>query len=546
MDARMNHLISEKSPYLRQHAYNPVDWYPWCDEAFQIAEQHEKPIFLSIGYSSCHWCHVMSRESFEDQAVADLMNEAFVCIKVDREERPDIDQVYMAICQMMTGRGGWPLTIIMSSNKRPFFAATYVPKKGGFGQIGMLELIPRIKDLWTTRRAELLDNADKITESLRQSQSAMQITDELGLSTLDNAYSYLANEFDHKNGGFGSSPKFPTPINLLFLMRYWHRIGKNNALNMVVTTLKALRRGGIYDQIGFGFHRYSTDPEWFVPHFEKMLYDQALLILAYIEAYQATADEEFAIIAREVLEYVLRDMRSSEGGFYSSEDADSDGEEGAFYLWTMNELKEVLTKHEYGLVFRIFDIRQSGNFDRGKIILRMLSSMEDASTVTGYPLNDLRNEIEKIRKRLFGYRSKRVHPFKDDKILTDWNGLMIVALAKAIQVFGEPEYADAACRAADFILEKMWDRNGCLLHRFREGAGIQSNLNDYAFFIWGLIELYEALFDLRYLAEALNLNRIMLDQFLLLFYAKRRRTPYCSSERDFRRSTAIRQLCSPV
>jgi uncharacterized protein len=513
MGARPNHLISEKSPYLCQHAYNPVDWYPWCDEAFRIAEQQEKPIFLSIGYSSCHWCHVMSRESFEDQMVADLMNDVFVCIKVDREERPDIDQVYMAICQMMTGRGGWPLSIIMTSDKRPFFAATYIQKRGGFGRVGMLELIPRIKDLWTNKRAELLNNADKITESLRQSQSPIQLTGELGQSTLDNAYSYLVNEFDHKKGGFGSSPKFPTPINLLFLMRYWYRMGETNALDMVKTTLKALRQGGIYDHIGFGFHRYSTDPEWFVPHFEKMLYDQALLVLAYVEAYQATANEEFAITAREIIEYILRDMRSSEGGFYSAEDADSEGEEGRFYLWTTEELKRILTKEEYGLFFRIFDGRQSGNFDRGRNILRMLSSLEDASTVLGHPLDDLRCNIGKIRKRLFEFRSMRVHPFKDDKILADWNGLMIAALAKAIQAFDEPGYADAACSAADFILEKMRDRNGCLLHRYRDGAEIQSNLDDYAFLIWGLIELYEVLFDLRYLLAALNLNRIMVDQF---------------------------------
>ncbi|MCJ7444332.1 MAG: thioredoxin domain-containing protein [Methanotrichaceae archaeon] len=510
---RPNHLVSEKSPYLKQHAYNPVDWYPWCDQAFRIAERLDKPIFLSIGYSSCHWCHVMSQESFEDLTVAELMNDVFVCIKVDREERPDIDQIYMTVCQLMTRRGGWPLTIILAPDKKPFFAATYLPKRGNFGQIGMIELISRIKDLWINNRKELVSNAEGITNYLKQRQFGIHESGELNESTLDAAYKSLVDEFDLQNGGFGSSPKFPNPHYLLYLLRYWHRKGVANALDMVETTLKALRLGGIYDHIGFGFHRYSTDAQWFVPHFEKMLYDQALLLLVFIEAYQATAKDEYAYTAREILEYVLRDMTSPEGGFYSAEDADSEGEEGKFYLWTMDELKTLLTKEEIGLFFGIFDIRESGNFGKGRNILHMISSLEDASSILGMQIEDLRQDLDKIREKLFKYRSMRTRPVKDDKILADWNGLMIVALARAIQIFDEPKYVDAACKAVSFTLEKMRDPDKRLLHRYREVAGIQANLDDYAFMIWGLIELYEVIFDLRYLRAALDLNRIMLDHF---------------------------------
>lgn len=512
-----NRLISEKSPYLRQHAFNPVDWYPWSEDAFKLAKKEDKPVFLSVGYSTCHWCHVMAHESFEDVDVARLMNEAFVSIKVDREERPDIDQIYMAVAQMMTGRGGWPLTVIMTPDKKPFFSATYIPKTGRFGQTGLMELIPHIKDLWTNKRNELQSNADRITDYLRQSQEAMaqkkSQEQELDVSTLTKGYESLERAYDIQNGGFGSAPKFPTPHNLMFLLRYWRRFKEKNALEMVETTLQAMHMGGIYDHVGFGFHRYSTDAEWFVPHFEKMLYDQALMALAYAEAFQATGNKEYARTIAEVLEYVLRDMTSPEGGFYSAEDADSEGEEGKFYLWTAEELKGLLEKDEMSLLIRLFDISESGNFENGRNILRQRTPIEDASTVLRVSENELWNRLEKIRKKLFLAREKRVRPERDDKILTDWNGLMIAAFSRGSQVLSDPKYAEIARKAADFILKEMRSPEGRLLHRYKEGAGIQANLDDYVFLAWGLIELYETVFDVKYLQEAQKITEIMLEHF---------------------------------
>lgn len=513
-----NRLISEKSPYLLQHAYNPVDWYPWGDNAFERAKQEDKPVFLSIGYSTCHWCHVMAHESFEDQEVAAAMNDAFVCIKVDREERPDIDQVYMAIGMMMTGRGGWPLTIIMTPDKRPFFAATYIPKSGRFGQMGMLELIPTIRNLWKNQRCELLNSADRIIDKLKNAQAGEDQRkgriNALNASTLATVYSALSITFDIQNGGFGSAPKFPTPHNLLFLLRYWLRSHDASSLQMVEITLEAMRMGGIFDHIGFGFHRYSTDAEWSIPHFEKMLYDQALLIMAYAEAYQATRKEDYAKIASEIIEYVLKEMTSLKGGFYSAEDADSEGEEGKFYLWTADELKQLIDKEEYSLFTKVFDIKDRGNFEKGRNILSMRATIEDTASVVGMPEGELRNKLEVIRQKLFAAREKRIHPAKDDKILTDWNGLMIAALGKAAQILNEPRYAEAAKNTADFILRNMLRSEGRLLHRYKDEAGIAGNLDDYAFLIWGLIELYEAIFDVKYLKVALELNRDLIEQFL--------------------------------
>ena len=525
MEKMVNSLISEKSPYLLQHAHNPVDWHPWSEEAFEQALHEDKPVFLSIGYSTCHWCHVMAHESFEDQQVAKLINDAFVPIKVDREERPDIDQIYMTACQMMTGRGGWPLTIIMTPDKKPFFAATYIPKEGRFGSSGLLELIPRIRDLWTNDRARLLDSAEKISVNLNQIRTPQPGTGTaLDESALTNAYEGLCQQFDLQNGGFGSAPKFPTPHNLLFLLRYWKRNNDANALDMVETTLQAMRMGGVYDQVGFGFHRYSTDARWFAPHFEKMLYDQALLAMAYSEAYQATHKVEYANTARETLDYVLRDMTSEDGGFYSAEDADSEGVEGKFYLWSVAELKALLDKDEFSLLTKLFDIQEGGNFEieRGMNILALRSSLEDAASVYGIPEKEIRERLGKIRTKLFASREKRVRPYKDDKILTDWNGLMIAAYAKAAQVLGQPvpgqapgdqDHSQAARRAADFILARMLQPDGRLLHRYRDGPGIQANLDDYSFMIWGLIELYEAVFDTQYLQAALDLTRVMIDHF---------------------------------
>lgn len=506
---RPNRLISEKSPYLLQHAYNPVDWHPWGEEAFEEARREDKPVFLSVGYSTCHWCHVMAHESFQDPLVADLMNQAFVSIKVDREERPDIDQVYMRVCQMMTGRGGWPLTVIMTADKKPFFSATYIPKKGRFGQMGMMELVPRIKDLWETNRAELLRSADQVVDHLRPYPPADQ-GQKLDVSTLDRAYQALVETFDLENAGFGRAPKFPTPHNLMFLLRYWRRSKDSFALEMAEATLQAMRQGGIYDQVGYGFHRYSTDQEWLVPHFEKMLPDQSLLALAYLEAYQATGKQIYSVASREILEFVQREMASPEGGFYSALDADSEGVEGKFYLWRAEELNDLLDAMEQRLFFRLFELK--GNF-LGSKILRMSSSLEDAAAVLQLSEQELAEKLKIMRRKLFYAREKRVRPMRDELILTDYNGLMIAALARAAQVCNDDGYAQAARSAADFFLEKVRTPDGRLFHRYKDGPGVQGNLDDYAFMVWGLIELYEAAFDSKYLRMALDLNRAMIDHF---------------------------------
>jgi len=515
-----NRLINEKSPYLLQHANNPVDWYPWGEEAFEKARKENKPIFLSIGYSTCHWCHVMERESFEDPEVANLMNEVFVSIKVDREERPDIDSIYMTVCQMMTGSGGWPLTIIMTPDKKPFFAGTYFPKDSRFGRIGMTQLVPRIKEIWTTKRDEIVNSANKITSALQQATKET-LGEKLDESTFRVAYNQLAERFDTVHGGFGRAPKFPTPHNLLFLLRYWKRAGNEEALEIVEKTLQAMRLGGIYDHVGFGFHRYSTDAEWFLPHFEKMLYDQALLAMAYIEAYQATGNEEYEETAREIFTYVLRDMTSPQGGFYSAEDADSEGEEGKFYLWKEEEIRNVLEKEEADLIRDVFNVEKGGNFSEeatgrgaGGNILHLKKSIPAIASQLKISEQELEKRLDAAREKLFSFREKRIHPYKDDKILTDWNGLMITALAKGGQVFNELKYAEAAKRAADFILKNLRKPDGRLLHRYRDGqAAVQAHVDDYAFLIWGLLELYETSFDINYLKTAIDLNRDLITHF---------------------------------
>jgi len=462
----------------------------------------------------------MAHESFEDPEVAKLMNETFVSVKVDREERPDIDSVYMTVCQAMTGNGGWPLTIIMTPNKEPFFTATYIPKEIKFGRVGMLTLIPRIKELWSTRQAEVLSSATQIAASLQNTAPGAP-GDSLNEPLLHLAYKQLLERFDGHHGGFGSAPKFPTPHNLLFLLRYWKRTGNEKALNMVEKTLQSMRRGGIYDHVGFGFHRYSTDSRWLVPHFEKMLYDQALLAIAYTEAYQATKKAEYARTAHEIFTYVMRDMTSPEGVFYSAEDADSEGEEGKFYLWTNDEIQKVLSYERTDLAVRLFNITADGNFadevtgrKTGRNILHLTRSIEKLASHLNMSVPDLRARIEEIQEELFTYREKRIHPHKDDKILTNWNGLMIAALAKGAQVFDEPRYASAARRATDFILKNVRTSQGRLLHRYRDGeAALVAHVDDYAFLIYGLLELYEATFEVYYLETALRLTEDLVRHF---------------------------------
>ncbi len=516
----MNKLSKEKSPYLLQHASNPVDWYPWGEEAFSKAREENKPIFLSIGYSTCHWCHVMAHESFFDDEIAELMNEDFISIKVDREERPDIDKIYMTVCQMMTGSGGWPLTIIMTPDKKPFFAGTYFPKESRFGRIGLIDLIKRVKNLWNNNKDEILNSADQITMTLQNIDQEAP-GDRFSEKLLKKAYNQLKNQFDEKNGGFSERPKFPTPHNILFLLRYWKRTGDKETLEMVEKTLQAMRRGGIYDHIGFGIHRYSTDSTWLVPHFEKILYDQALVAMAYIEAYQATKNPEYRKITQEIFEYVLRDMTSPEGGFYSAEDADSEGEEGKFYVWSKDDLENILDKEEFDLAVKVFNVKDSGNYleestrkRTGQNILHIIDSLTKISSNLSISEKELVSKIENISRKLFEEREKRIHPHKDDKILVDWNGLMIAALTKGAQVFNKKKYLKAAKKATEFILSSLRLPNGRLLHRYRESVGeINAYLTDYAFLIWGLIELYEATFDIYFLKTVLELHEIQLKHF---------------------------------
>ena len=515
-----NRLAKEKSPYLLQHADNPVDWYPWGLEAFQKAALENRPIFLSIGYSTCHWCHVMAHESFQNSQVASLLNSTFISIKVDREERPDIDMLYMSICQMMTGSGGWPLTIIMTPEKEPFFSGTYIPRETRFGRQGMLELIPSIKEIWETRKGEVMNSADQITAAL-QNSALQEPGEELDEAILHLAYEHLKDRFDEKYGGFGMTPKFPTPHNLLFLLRHWKRTKDAEPLAMVEKTLQAMRRGGIYDQIGFGFHRYSTDRHWLVPHFEKMLYDQALLATAYLETFQATMKEEYARTAREIFTYVLRDMTADDGGFYSAEDADSEGKEGKFYLWTYRNLKQELTPEETEFAFKVYNVQENGNFseaisadNEGENILHLGKSISESASEFNMTMPEFRKRLESIRRKLFVSRNNRVYPGKDRKILTDWNGLMIAALAMGARALDEPSYADTAKRAVAFSLNNMGSSQGQLRHRYCDGEyAVTANLDDYAFFIQGLLELYETTFDVDYLKNALKLNEYMLKHF---------------------------------
>ena len=507
-----NALINEASPYLQQHAHNPVHWYPWGEEAFAKAKKENKPIFLSIGYATCHWCHVMEKEDFEDEEVATAMNKTFISIKVDREERPDIDQVYMQVAQMMNGSGGWPLNILMTPDKKPFYAGTYIPKYSRNGRVGMLDLSAKVGQLWQQDREKLEQSAGKITELLATRSGEQSTPSDMDVSKLaKKAVDDLKQSFDTEHGGFGSAPKFPSPHKLLFLLRQAQKNQDDKSLLMVEETLDAMRAGGLFDQIGFGFHRYSTDTEWLLPHFEKMLYDQAMLMMAYTEAYQLTGHARHAKVVREIAEYVLRDMRDKTGGFYSAEDADSEGIEGKFYVWKTSEVEQLLGKKNAEKIKKTFLLSKKGNFHdeaTGKMTgknIPHLSTWTDAG---------LAKDIESIRTKLFKEREKRIHPFLDDKILTDWNGLMVAALAKASRVLNEPKYLQAAQDCADFLLQTMRDKQGRLLHRYRHGdAGITGHLDDYAFFVWGLIELYEASFDAKYLKEALNLNKDMLTRF---------------------------------
>jgi len=500
-----NRLIHEKSPYLLQHAHNPVNWYPWSDEAFQKAKSEDKPIFLSIGYSTCHWCHVMERESFEDEEVAQLLNKHFISIKVDREERPDIDSIYMSVCQALTGHGGWPMTIIMTPDARPFFAGTYFPKNDRMGLPGIMTVLESVSKAWMENRHALEETGREIIKLISQDVNIIPSSAASNYAKIiHESFEQYKSSFDKIYGGFGSAPKFPSPHIMLFLLRYLKLYKNETALKMVEKTLDSMRQGGIFDHIGFGFCRYSTDRSWLVPHFEKMLYDNALIAIANLETYQATGNSSFARTAEEIFTYVLRDMTSQDGGFYSAEDADSEGHEGLFYTWTPEEIREVLSDNDANRFMKLFDITTGGNFDGRNI----------PNTIKGnVPVNEIKF-AEECRKKLFECREKRVHPFKDDKILTSWNGLMIAAMAMGGRVLGNEQYTKAAEKAAEFILSRLINQDGRLLAVYRNGpSDLKGYADDYAFLTWGLLELFETGYKAFHLRKALELNKSMLELF---------------------------------
>lgn len=506
---KSNRLIDEKSPYLLQHAYNPVDWYPWSKEAFEKANKENKPIFLSIGYSTCHWCHVMEHESFEDPEVAEQLNSHFVAIKVDREERPDIDHIYMNVCQAMTGQGGWPLTVLLTPDKKPFYAGTYFPKRSKWGRPGMMDILTQIAEKWEDDRERIVQTADQITLAIQgqrtKDEGGSEVANTLSMDLLHQAFTLYQQTFDQVYGGFGQAPKFPTPHNLSFLMRYYKETGEQKALEMVQKTLDSMYQGGLYDHLGYGFARYSTDREWLVPHFEKMLYDNALLTMDYLEAYQLTGIERYKRVAMETLTYIKRDMTSPEGGFYSAEDADSEGVEGKFYVWTPEQVYNFVGKEDGTLFCRNYDVSEKGNFE-GHNIPNLIGNELDAQ---------LNQQLEPIRQALFAAREERIHPHKDDKILTAWNGLMIAAFSKAAAALQNEEYLRIARQAAEFIFSHLVRKeDGRLLARYREGeAAFPAYVDDYAFLVWGLIELYQASFEPEYLQQALYFH----DEMIRLF-----------------------------
>ncbi|QGQ96749.1 thioredoxin domain-containing protein [Paenibacillus psychroresistens] len=512
-NSKPNRLSQEKSPYLLQHAHNPVNWYSWSDEAFELAAKENKPIFLSIGYSTCHWCHVMEKESFEDEEVAEVLNANFISIKVDREERPDVDHLYMAVCQAMTGAGGWPLTIIMTPEKKPFFAGTYFPKRRKNNRFGVMDLLGQVTEKWNEDREKIIDAGNQIVAET-QKRMLSNLQGEISTKSLEKAYGMYEQMFDPMYGGFGTAPKFPTSHNLSLLLRNYLKTNNAKALQMVEKTLDFMYRGGLYDHVGFGFSRYSTDERWLVPHFEKMLYDNALLAMTNLEAYQVTGKAQYAETAEQIFAYVLRDMTDVGGAFYCAEDADSEGVEGKFYVWKPQEIIEVLGQEIGELYCELYDITVDGNFEEDNIPNLINLTVEEFAKLKQMPLEELKKTIEEARQKLFIHREARIHPHKDDKILTSWNGLFIMALAKGAKVLQKPVYAVAAQKAVSFILTNMRNEDGRLLARYRDGeAAFPGYVDDYAFMVWGLIELYEATFDISYIKQAIELNQQMLDLF---------------------------------
>jgi uncharacterized protein YyaL (SSP411 family) len=509
----VNRLADETSPYLLQHANNPVDWHPWGPEALARAKAEQKPIFLSIGYSACHWCHVMEHESFENEAIAKVLNESFVPIKVDREERPDLDQIYMQAVQMMTGRGGWPMSMFLTPDLEPFYGGTYWPPTGRMGMPGFDQVLAAVSEAWRERRGQVREQAAQLTAELARAAGMNEAPGELSLAPLTSAEAALERIFDHRYGGFGTAPKFPHPMDLRVLLRVWRRTPREGLLKLVTLTLDKMAAGGIYDQLGGGFHRYSVDERWLVPHFEKMLYDNALLAVCYLEAFQATGNGEYARVARETLDFVLREMTGPDGGFYSTQDADSEGEEGKFYVWTPAEVEAVLGEREAKTFCYVYDVSPEGNFE-GRNILNLPKTLAQCAKILDRELAELTAELAQSRAKLLAVRGGRVPPGLDDKVLVSWNGLMIDAMSQAAGVLGEPRYLLAAGRAAEFISQRLRRDDGRLLHAWRGGrARFDAYLDDYACFANSLVSLYEAGFDERWIRLAAELADVMLEHF---------------------------------
>ena len=511
-DKHTNRLINETSPYLLQHAHNPVDWYPWDKEALERAKAEDKPILLSIGYSACHWCHVMEHESFENEEIAEIMNEHFISIKVDREERPDLDEIYMNAVQMMTGAGGWPLTIFLTPDLKPFYGGTYFPPDDRYGRPGFRRLLPSIAQYYKTQRNQAESTASQIAANLQKISLMQPSQGQLNFELIDKAFVSFQSRFDHKYGGFSGAPKFPQSMMLSLLLRHWNRTRNENTLSMAELTLQKMAMGGMYDQLGGGFHRYSTDERWLVPHFEKMLYDNALLSKVYLEAYQATQNDFYQRIATETLDYVRREMYYPEGGFYSTQDADSEGEEGKFFVWTKEEVKQILGENDGEIIATFYDITEAGNFE-GKNILNIPNPPEAIAKMSGMDMGEFEALRQKSKEKLFLERQKRVRPGLDDKIITSWNGLMISSFALGYGITKDERYREAAEKSARFILDNLRD-DGLLKRTYRNGESkINAYLEDYAFLGAALIDLYETTFDIHWLSETTKLNDAMINRF---------------------------------
>ena len=508
-----NRLAKETSPYLQQHQWNPVDWYPWGEEAFEAARMQDKPIFLSVGYSACHWCHVMERESFEDEGIAELLNRHFISVKVDREERPDVDQIYMSAVQLITRRGGWPMSVFMTHDGKPFYGGTYWPPTSRMGMPGFRDIVTKLADYWNHKRDEVDSSADDLVEAIQRMAAPAFEKTQLDEQVLRNAMEELISSADRVRGGFGSAPKFPHPMDIRFLLRAWKRFGNEDAREIALQTLSKMANGGIYDHLGGGFHRYSTDANWLVPHFEKMLYDNALLVPAYLEAYQITADEEHARVVRETLDYVLREMTAPNGGFYSTQDADSEGVEGKFFVWKDAEIDQLLPESDAVLFKAAYDVSPAGNWE-GSTILNRPRPLEDVADELAVSLEELNESLARSRQTLFDHRSRRIAPGRDEKILTAWNGMMISAFAQAALVLNEPRYLDAARSAAAFLLSTVRDEQGRLLHAFKDDqARFMAYLDDYACLIDGLIDLFQASSDPSSLKSAVALAEDAISRF---------------------------------